>query len=145
MKSKKRRKELEVYCPYCGKKAVMVKQKDVYGLKAKAPEENAWICRDFFNGCDALVTTYKGTAKPKGHLANTSLRKKRVVAHEAINQVIRAGIMDFHSIYDYIEERFGMRKGSFHIGESGDYYCEKVIQLMDELLENNKRRQKGGK
>lgn len=137
MKTKKKKKVYEVYCPYCRKRARVVTRRELYGDRKDLffPDEKVWICGNYGKGCDALVTTYYGTEKPKGELANAALRKKRTKAHEAIEEVVNAGILDFHSVYDYLEDKFGMYHGKFHLAKSSDYYCDETIRLMNELME----------
>lgn len=133
-KKKVKKKHYALICPYCGARAKLVTQADVYGRKAFHPNEKVWVCANWGRGCDALVTAYPGMEKPKGDLANKELRSKRMAAHRAIDEVVRLGIMDFHSVYKYLEDSFGFRKGKFHIASSSLYYCEETIRMMNDMV-----------
>lgn len=141
MKRQKKKKVYELYCPYCGAKARLTTCREIYGDTATEPDELVYVCGNYQKGCDAYVKTYKGTNKPYGNLANAQLRKRRILAHRSMDQVIKAGIMDKHTIYDYLETTFNTPRGKFHIGSSGEYYCDETIRIMNHILNSAK----GGK
>lgn len=127
-KKKKSQKKDEMFCPYCGAKAKLVTAKDVYGDKAKKPEELIYVCSNYGKGCDAYVTTYPGTNKPYGFMADSSLRKMRMEAHRAIDEVVDSGKMKKGDVYKFLGFRLGVR--DFHIGKSGIYNCKKTVELL---------------
>lgn len=135
-------KKKDIYCPYCRAKARLTTFSEVYGEKATDPDEKIWVCGNFNKGCNAYVGTHKGTDKPFGQLANARLRRLRIDAHRAIDRVVEAGIMDKHTIYDYLETSFGFRRGKFHLGNSGEYYCQETIGIMNKILHNNAKGEK---
>ncbi len=132
-------KEYEVFCPYCGAKARLVKARDIYGAKAVEPEEWMYACRNFKNGCDAYVTTHHGTTIPKGSLANSELRNKRIKVHQKIDQVVRtkAGLGK-SMVYDLLCDHFSLPLHQFHVGSSDLYYCTEAIRFLDEIITNQK-------
>ena len=120
-------KEYEVFCPYCGAKARLVKARDIYGAKAVEPEE--WM----------YVTTHHGTTIPKGSLANSELRNKRIKVHQKIDQVVRtkAGLGK-SMVYDLLCDHFSLPLHQFHVGSSDLYYCTEAIRFLDEIITNQK-------
>ena len=73
-----KRKSQTIFCPYCGKPAILRKASDIY--KTHTLEEYLYACSDY-PACDAYVGVHRGTLLPKGSLANKELRRKRIVAH----------------------------------------------------------------
>lgn len=137
MKTKKKK---EMRCPYCGAKVRLTTAAEVYAGKdvIYGPDEKMYVCSNYGKGCNAYVGTHKGTDIPFGMLADENLRRKRILAHRAMNRVIDAGILGKSSVYKYLADRFGMNQ--FHIGQSGDYYCDQTISIMNEIYEENLER-----
>lgn len=131
-------KEYEVFCPYCGAKARLVKAKEIYGAKAVEPEEWMYACRNFKNGCDAYVSTHHGTTIPKGTLANSELRHQRIKVHQRIDQVIKTGLGK-SMVYDMLCDHFSLPLRQFHVGNSDLYNCAEAVKFLDGIIACRKR------
>ena len=130
-KKKKKQKKSDIFCPYCRAKAKLVTAREIYGDKAKTPDELIYVCSNYGNGCDAYVTTYPGTGKPYGSMADSELRRMRIDAHKAIDEVVDSGKMKKREVYKYLGNKLGM--SDFHIGKSGIYNCQKTVELMKKI------------
>lgn len=58
-----KRKSQTIFCPYCGKPAILRKASDIY--KTHTLEEYLYACSDY-PACDAYVGVHRGTLLPKG-------------------------------------------------------------------------------
>lgn len=86
-----KRKSQTIFCPYCGKPAILRKASDIY--KTHTLEEYLYACSDY-PACDAYVGVHRGTLLPKGSLANKELRRKRIVAHRYFDSIWKHGILN---------------------------------------------------
>lgn len=128
-------KEYEVYCPYCRARAKLVKAKEVYGEKAIEPDEWMYVCSNHDKGCDAYVTTHHGTTIPKGTLADSELRNRRIKVHQRINQAVEMGLKK-STVYDMLCDHFSLPLHQFHVGTSDLYYCAEATRFLDEVIEH---------
>lgn len=133
-KCRKKKKQYELFCPYCGSRAVLSTYREVYGLDATDPDEKIYVCRNFRKGCNSYVRTQKGTDIPLGVMADAKLRNMRIHAHRRISEIVDKKIMDKRSVYHYLESSFGFAPGTFHLAASGEYYCMETIRLLDQVL-----------
>ena len=136
-KKKKKKKDKDMFCPYCGARAKLVTAKEVYGDKAQNPDDLIYICSNYGKSCDAYVTTYPGTDKPYGFMADSELRRMRITAHKAIDRVIDSGYMSKKAIYKYLGQK--LCEPDFHVGKSGIYNCQKTIKIMNDIANNLKK------
>lgn len=124
-----------IRCPYCGGKALLRNSDFVHGSRAK-PGEQLYVCQNF-PACDAYVGIHTGTKQPKGTLADSKLREKRVHAHKCFDLIWKKGIMSRKDAYKWLAARFGMDLSQAHIGAFGDYHCDQLILAAQEVLKNN--------
>ena len=68
-------------CGYCGEPSRLVKGKLIYPHIPKLNGIPMWACMD----CRAWVGCHPGTETPLGRLADASLRKAKMAAHEAFD------------------------------------------------------------
>lgn len=141
MKKNKKQTQHIIYCPYCGAKADLVRARELYGEKAHQPEEYMYVCRNYKKGCDAYVTTCRGTKKPRGFLANGDLRNKRIQTHHWIDKVIELGFSK-NEVYEYLSTKIPFVKEKFHVGESSEYQCQTAISILQEMIALNEEKYK---
>lgn len=110
-------------CPYCGEKAVMVDSSAVYSKSYGM----IWLCRP----CMAWVGCHKGTTRPLGRLANKTLRKAKVRAHEAFDQLWRSGALTRTFAYEWLAKQMGLSAAECHIGMFDVEQCERVVAIIE--------------
>lgn len=132
---KMKKKIKPIRCPYCGHTAVLRKASSVY--KNRAIEEYLYVCSNY-PACDSYVGVHKGTMIPKGSLANSGLRHRRIVAHRYFDSIWKNGIMTKKNAYCWLQDIFSLSSEQAHIGQFSDYMCEQVIKESKRVLENHK-------
>lgn len=135
MKMKSGRKMKPIYCPYCGRAAVLKKATAVY--QERAIEEYLYVCSNYPE-CDSYVGVHKGTLLPKGSLANGDLRHRRILAHRYFDSIWKNGILSKRNAYRWMQDIFCLNSQQAHIGQFSDYMCEQVIAESRKVLENHK-------
>ena len=138
-KTKKKKQTEKLYCPYCGRMAVLRPAKHVYGSQNLDPGNYLYVCSGY-PSCDSYIGVHKKTMRPMGTLANGDLRHKRIEAHRALNQVVNSGIMKKKGIYIWLQNRFGLREKDMHIGKFSEYWCEETARECKALLEQHTKR-----
>lgn len=133
MKRKKKEK-LKMICPYCGAHAVLRDARFVYGEGALV--EKLYVCSNY-PACDSYVGVFHDSDIPKGTLANSELRNKRIRAHKSFDAIWKAGIMTRGQTYQWMQHKFSLTKKQAHIGYFSDYMCEELIYACDEVLRNH--------
>lgn len=124
-KTKKKKQTEKLYCPYCGRMAVLRPAKHVYGSRNLDSGNYLYVCSGY-PSCDSYIGVHKKTMRPMGTLANGDLRHKRIEAHRALNQVVNSGMMTKKGIYIWLQNRFGLREKDMHIGKFSEYRCEET-------------------
>ena len=131
---KKRKFTRTVRCPYCGANAVLRDAEYVYGPNALV--EKLYVCSNY-PACDSYVGVFPDTNTPKGSLANSELRNKRIRAHKCFDAIWKQGIMTRGQTYQWMQHKFALTKKQAHIGFFSDHMCEVLINACYEVLENN--------
>ena len=75
---------------------------------------------------------------PKGTLANSELRNKRIKAHKVFDAIWKNKIMNRASAYRWLRDKFGLTLNQAHIGNFSDYMCNCLIIECNKVLLNNK-------
>lgn len=126
-------KRFKIRCPYCGALATKHPASDVYGEKAEK-DKYLYIC-DRYPKCDSYVAANKN-GTPMGTLANQKLRKKRIAAHKALERLLKKRIMTRNQIYIWLQAKLGLTSEEMHIGNFGEYYCNRVIYECNKAYRN---------
>ena len=113
---KKRKQDNRLYCPYCGRQAVLRPAMYVYGERNLDPDNYLYVCGGY-PACDSYIGAHKKSLRPMGTLADGDLRHKRIEAHRALNEVITAGIMTKHGLYIWLQNRLCLSEKEMHIGK----------------------------
>lgn len=126
--AKKKRKNIDMRCPYCGRSVQLRKAAYVYGENAICPDDYLYVCNGYPENCDAYVRAHRETLRPMGTLANSELRNLRIQAHRALSEVWETGCMTKHGAYIWLQNRLNLRQQDTHIGMFSEYYCKKTIE-----------------
>ena len=127
-------KRQTIRCPYCGSPAILKDASYVYGHHSSGGK--VYVC-SHYPACDSYVGVHQGTSLPKGSLANSTLRKKRIQAHQIFDQLWRKGIFSREEAYRWIGDKFCLQTRQAHIGNFSDYMCDQLIQEASKVLQNN--------
>jgi len=129
-------------CPYCGRDAVLIRNSsEVYHGRDFGP---VWICRS----CAAWVGCHKNSKDfaPLGRMANATLRKARVDAHEQFDTLwskkVRRGCSRKearNAAYEWLAGQMGITKQACHIGKMNEEQCGKVVDICRPYAERIRR------
>lgn len=64
-----------------------------------------------------------------GRLANETVRRKRVQAHQALTDLQNRWGLDKEGIYYWLQNELGLPASEVHIAMFGEYRCDQVIRL----------------
>lgn len=117
-------------CPYCTANAVLCDASAVYGEKF-AGRFNIWVCVNYPD-CDSYVGVHSNSpyAAPKGSLANATLRKLRIRAHEEFDQLWKAGRMKRSAAYRHLAGIMNIDVKRCHIGDFSEEQCLKALMAL---------------
>lgn len=116
---------MDVVCPYCQNKAMLVKGGTIYPHRKDLHEKYFYLCRKD----KAYVGCHPGTTEPLGRLADAELRKVRSAAHAAFDPLWHNRAMKRKECYAYLAEHLGIRVELCHIGDFDVPTCRRVIAI----------------
>jgi ssDNA-binding Zn-finger/Zn-ribbon topoisomerase 1 len=131
---KRKTKQQNVKCPYCGRPAIL--RDAAYVYKENALDKHLYVCSGYPE-CDSYVGVHAGTMKPKGTLANGDLRHKRIETHRLFDAIWKNGILSRKDAYRWIQDTFCLSSNQAHIGEFSDYRCDCLMDECRKVLQNN--------
>lgn len=116
-------------CPYCGKPARLVGGVEIFPNRTDLHDLNIWSCKP----CGARVGCHPGTVIPLGTLANADLRRARIEAHGAFDQIWdgRGGTLRSEA-YSWLANELGVAVVDCHIGMFSLETCQRVIEICRE-------------
>ena len=102
---------MTIYCDYCGHKAALVDDSEIYG---RSFGHTAYLCRN----CGAYVGCHGRTDKPLGRLADATLRKWKMAAHASFDPLWKTGPFRGRrkAAYGWLAEQMGLPIEKTHIG-----------------------------
>ena len=115
-------KEIEIFCPYCSKKAIWCENKAIYGRNYG----KSYMCY-YCKGCDAYVGCHQNTKRPLGTMANRELRFWRMRTHASLDPLWKNGSKRRAEVYIMLNKHFGKE---IHIGESDIQTCKNIISFL---------------
>ena len=119
---------LNVKCPYCNARAVRRPARDIIGSAARDYDAYLWVCSRY-PACNSYVSAHKKSGLPMGVLADPSLRRKRIQAHRAFNQLWQQGPFTKQQAYRWLQGALGLDEEQAHIAQFSHCMCDKVISL----------------
>ena len=105
-------------------------------------EEYLYVCSKY-PACDSYVGAHKRSRKPKGTLADKELRSKRIEAHKVFNQLWTSGLMEKWQAYKWMQAKLCVHRDDAHIAKLSPYMCDRLIDLCNQILQNQKQNRKG--
>lgn len=111
--------KLVMECPYCGKEAPWVENKEKYGRNFG----KSYMCY-YCKACDAYVGCHNNTRQALGTMANKELREWRMKTHAVIDPLWKEKGWSRKGVYTYLRKVFGR---NIHIGESDIETCKEII------------------
>ena len=139
---RKKHGSADIWCPYCGRKAVLRSATYVYGERCISPEKHLYVCSGYLKHCDAYVGVHEHNLMPLGTMADGELRHLRIEAHYALDAVWKRGYMTRKGAYVWLANKMNLREKDMHIGLFSYYCCQESIRICRELLVE--REKKGG-
>ena len=94
-------------CRYCGGVIRLVPARAVYGSAVKRlglEKEYIYQCQN----CNARVGCHKGTTRPLGHVANETLRLKRMETHQVFDAFWKRRGMSRTKGYQWLARQMGL-------------------------------------
>lgn len=139
-KSVKHKKQL--LCPYCGAQAIL---RDGSFLFDDAYVKHLYVCVRYPD-CDSYVAAHDSTKKPMGSLANSTLRMKRILAHQEFDRLWKGKTSVFtrKQAYNWLGDTLGGNVRQMHIGGIGEGLCDLVIKASRQVMGVQKKRFEGG-
>lgn len=83
--------------------------------------------------CGANVGCHKNTSTPMGSLADAKLKKERMAAHKAFDDIYKTGKMTRGESYAWLSEKLGIASKECHIGMFNAEQCKQVVQVANEF------------
>lgn len=131
---KRKMKQPEVKCPYCGRLAILRDASYVY--KENALDKYLYVCSGYPE-CDAYVGVHTKSLRPKGSLANGDLRHKRIETHRLFDAIWKNGVFSRKEAYRWMQDTFSLNSSQAHIGQFSDYRCDCLMDECRKVLQNN--------
>ena len=127
-------------CPYCNRPTQYVNSKIVYGKKSNYGM--IYYCKP----CKAWVGVHPGTDIALGRLADSKLRKAKIAAHKAFDQIARTNLINKvwpkyipklnnrRKAYMWLAKQMNMTDEECHIGRFNILECKRVITICNRVL-----------
>lgn len=112
-----------IVCPYCDEIPELKTSEEFYGIDYGT---NLYVCTP----CDAYVSTFGRSRRPKGSLAKLQLRQLRVEAHKQFDVLWKYRGMTRTQAYKWMAKFMGKSKEEAHIGLFTEEECQKLITYM---------------
>jgi polyhydroxyalkanoate synthesis regulator phasin len=77
------------------------------------------------------VGVHKGSNKPLGRMANSSLREWKKKAHSLFDPLWKSGNMSRNQAYNKMAKMMDMSKDEAHIGKFDESQCERLIVMLE--------------
>ncbi|MEM6625294.1 MAG: zinc-finger-containing protein [Pseudomonadota bacterium] len=127
------RPKAPVKCDYCDREAERVSGKMIYPHRPDLFAKNFYLCRP----CDAYVGCHPHTITPMGRLANASLRRAKLKAHQAFDPFWRGGGVSRREAYQWLADALGVSAANCHIGMFDEDMCRRVVVACHERALGN--------
>lgn len=121
-------KRLHLHCPYCRAPVVRRRGRTLFGPAARDPDALYYVCARY-PFCDSYVSAHRRSGLPMGTLADPALRRKRIQAHQAFDQLWKSGPLTKKQAYRWLQGALGLPETQAHIGCFSHYQCDRVIAL----------------
>lgn len=146
VRMKKRKKQTEVFCPYCGRRAVLRPITYVVGENRRIfdPDQMVYVC-SVYPACNAYVAANKKNLRPLGSLADGELRNLRIQAHRALRSLWQNGYLSEKDAYHWLSGKLGLTEKDTHIAKFSHYRCKETIRCCEAYIEERREFEKMGR
>ena len=125
----------QINCPYCGAPAICRPASTVHGAATWQKSSYLYLCSRW-PACDSYVAAHKKDHRPMGSLANTNLRRKRIQAHQSLEELRQNRHMEKWAVYLWLQGKLQMDPDQVHIGMFSEEMCDRVTALGRESLQS---------
>ena len=119
-------------CRYCGGVIRLVPARAVYGSAVKRlglEKEYLYQCQN----CNARVGCHKGTTRPLGHVANETLRLKRMETHQVFDAFWKHKGMSRTKGYRWLAGQMGLPLADCHFGYFDLQQLRQAYRLLSDV------------
>lgn len=134
-KPKKILRPKQIYCPYCGSKAILRKANEIYSTKIEDDNRMLLVCKNYPE-CDSYIKSDK-FGNPKGVMANKELRRLRTIAHDYFDEIFKNEILTRSDAYKLLSDKLRIPISETHISNFNEYRCKIVINIAKDILHNH--------
>lgn len=114
-------KKIPTICDYCGGKVIRCPSQVLYGKRGVG---EIYLCTN----CNAAVGVDKD-GRPKGRLANATLRTTRIAAHAEFDRLWKSGEMTRSEAYAWMAQQMHLPLHAAHIGNFNMEQCATLMEL----------------
>ena len=125
----------QINCPYCGAPAICRPASTIHGACTWQKGSYLYLCSRW-PACDSYVAAHKKDHRPMGSLANKNLRRKRIQAHQALEELRQDRHMEKWAIYLWLQGKLQMDPDKVHISMFSEEMCDRVTALCREALQS---------
>ena len=126
-------KKHQMNCPYCGSPAIYRPAAMVHGNNTRHKDTHLYVCSRWPD-CDSYVSAHKNM-QPMGSLANKKLRHKRILAHQALEELRLNRHMETWAVYIWLQVKLELPPDKAHIGMFSEEMCDRLISICRESLQ----------
>lgn len=126
----------QINCPYCGAPAVCRPASTVHGSATRQKGSYLYLCSRW-PACDSYVAAHRKDLRPMGSLADKKLRRKRILAHQALEELRRRRHMETWAVYLWLQGKLKLDPDKAHIGMFSEAMCDRVIEICRESLQSD--------
>ena len=116
----------DVFCDYCGMRAVLVTGREIYPRRPDLWKKQFWRC----GPCGAHVGCHPNTESPMGRLANAELRSWKVRVHSLFDPLWQGGSMTRPEAYRWLAEVLGITTAECHVGMFDVARCKLAVAIL---------------
>jgi hypothetical protein len=117
--------EIPKICPFCGHQVVKTSNREIYGKEYG--NGICYLCRN----CRASVGTHPN-GEPLGILANTEMKRLKMLCHSHFDIVWKSGILKRGTAYHILSEKLNIPAEDCHFG----YFNIDMLKKSLEMLKN---------
>lgn len=137
--SKTKNKNKPPVCPYCGRSAVLRAAAYIYPEHTLNANQKYYVCAGY-PACNSYVGVHDGSLRPKGTMANSELRNRRILAHKTFDEIWKRGILSRKEAYRWLRDITGLTEAQAHIACFSEYRCDQLIAAAQQVLDNYPKR-----
>jgi hypothetical protein len=99
--------------------------------------DSEWPFIYYCPSCEASVGCHKGTRRPLGRMADSSIRNLRKAAHFHFDRIWQQGFLERNEAYAWLAEQLGVEREKCHFGFLRAKHLVEAISICKQYLEEN--------